>query len=936
MELEFFEKSLFLCEYKSIKEFAKIFNECFKSNYTTQWSIVCERKEDLITVRNQVLFEIEQLQEKNPHNSEGLFGISMYTLDNLARNFCATIAATTNKNIINEIPKFITKPYLDVINQEHFIKNVLNFYGYLGNDSLPLAKQILSLLDISWPEDASFAKLLISTQDLENISAIQEINEKVLKQILATYQFTKLEFEKYSRLQSLVKEYLQEKFSDHIQENDTNLILPLKFLNGHILWISAPEYINSHSKEIPNDIEKFSGSTIKPGNFQSYFVDEFKKSILTARKILNVKSTSFLTSRTVIFDSHNDVQIDQSHIHYYVSENRHCYSENIESVLINQENTICLLADFDPGKFRETRPDAAGRYPMSSQFIAEWNKNNLKFLDAEEIYPQIDSHFDNFLEQLSLIDNESKFDSIGKKYSLEIKKRDENFISHLFLKNMESEYVQIGQQHPVLNCPKALSYFASPDIPKKIIAIGRAHAPTGSSFHVKVLNNAISILRKQGVSIDLPASELMYRGFWKNISNLKIPLEFWLENSEELQQFPNYLLPKENIFKFGKALPPSAHSHLINRFSYSSNDKKILIPNWKSELFDINKNISITSFEKYIQCPLQFFLSEVLNIKKEEQEELSIDNKEIGSRMHVVAEQFMTRLVTLLGNYNYEKIMPSIYKNILNSLKIEENFLSSNKDQWKKIINNCIIKESTEFKKEIQITFEEAIDNIWDVFKNENKMNFTLIQEREILKRTFFRFLNIEYFSIENHPNRLTGIERERPISLELEEMTFTGKIDRIDAHENGLSIIDYKTSNIPKTEKKISLFPSELKEVKGSKLSAQGGLYCLAWAQKKLLEEEENHSRSQIISFSLYHLKNLDEKSNPIISYEFSSLLKKNNETYEKLRKEYSQFALRLKQGDFYPNPIKKDTCNFCDFKVLCPTRVGLNTEEIESFDED
>ena len=86
VEKEFFEKSMFLCEYKAIHEFAKNFSSHFKRDYSSQWSIVCERKEDLITIRNQVLHEIDKQMASNNNYSQALFGISIYTLDNLAKN----------------------------------------------------------------------------------------------------------------------------------------------------------------------------------------------------------------------------------------------------------------------------------------------------------------------------------------------------------------------------------------------------------------------------------------------------------------------------------------------------------------------------------------------------------------------------------------------------------------------------------------------------------------------------------------------------------------------------------------------------------------------------------------------------------------------------------------------------------------------------------
>lgn len=187
--------------------------------------------------------------------------------------------------------------------------------------------------------------------------------------------------------------------------------------------------------------------------------------------------------------------------------------------------------------------------------------------------------FEKFIDKISLIGNKENLIKFAKLYSLETKLNNENFLIQLFYNYAEKECVMLGESHPMQECPRALSFIATEKFPEKIVAIGRAHAPTGSSFHVKVLNNAISLLKKQGVTIDLPASETMYRGFWKNIINQNIPVEFWLDNPSELNNFPKYLLPKNNILKLGIPLPIIKGSHLLDRIKNTGN---FLIPQWKN------------------------------------------------------------------------------------------------------------------------------------------------------------------------------------------------------------------------------------------------------------------------------------------------------------------------------------------------------------------
>jgi len=920
MEKEFFEKTPFLNHYQAIKEFAKLFCEGFLKNSDLSYSVVCERKEDIISVRNQLFYEINLILNFDNNINSTLCGISMYTLDELARNFCATIASTTEKNILNEIPNFIFKPYLDITTQEKLVEYILYFYGYFNNDALPIAKQILSFIDFQWPEDYNFAKLLINTQNKENINTVQEINESSSRQILATYHYALYELNNYCRLQNLVTEYLQFNYIKHIQEINKNphlnFVLPNKFLSGNILWISAPEF-NTKNNLITNKTDH--ENTIKPGNFQRYFIEEFKNYILKTKDILYKNNSYFYNSRFII--SETNIELKNNNISFYVAENKHCFVNKVEE-LQNEKNNFILLGDFNPGKLCEIDVNGNGAYPISQQFFNAWKNNDKNFTKYSEIFPQIDKHYNDFIEHISLITNENYLKNIGNVYNIVAHPLSINFLEELFKKIISKEAVNLGLENIFASLPKVLSLFSCKHNPNKLIIIGRIHSPTSSSFQVKVLNNAISLLKKQNIKIDHPASEIMYRGFWKNLISHDMAIDFYLESISEIDNFPSYLKPQKNIIKFGKKFIESPAGKIIKKFSPQNENK--LINDWRKYLNTSNNKISITSFERYINCPLQFFLSEVIGIKKNQYDILKSENEQIGISLHFLAEQFMTRLVSSLGNANYAKVMLPIYNDIIQCLKNEQLFLSSKKEIWVKAIYSQIEKHGTLFENSIKLAFEEALQIIWQPINLKNMSDFNLAQFREVVKRTFYRFLKIEAKLAENLTNCLTGIERERPVNINLGGVNFSGKIDRIDATPNGLHIIDYKTTQISKTEKKLALLPSDLKTCKSSKLSVQGGLYCLAWSKHHLLDDEDY--RNSIHSFSLFQLKNLDDFSNPILSYSFTPKLTSSEPIYNSLLQEYSEYALRLKDGNFYPNPLNTKTCDFCDFNKICPAVVLNN----------
>lgn len=917
MKKEYIEHSMFLCNYGSIKEFSLLFNADIHKKQN--WSIVCERKEDLITIRNQIFYELQKSDTTKKY-SNSIYGISMYTLDNLARNFCASLSTVTNKKIRNEIPSNIFHPYIDVINQEKLIEYTLKSFNYFNNDALPIAKQLLSLIDIEWPENLSFVNLLIETQNKEQNNNIQEINEISLKQILATYQFAKDELQNYSRLQSLVRDYLNKMYIDHLVEDPKNLVLPSNFISGNILWISAPEYLNNLNNidDIQNNKTQLF-NTIKPGNFQSYIVDEFKQSIEKSRSILNCKNTFFWENRTVIKESYSDFSIDTKHISYIVATNNHCFLEKVENEI---KNKFSLLADFDPSLLKLSLPDASGKYEISENLIENWNKNDLNYYMHDQIYPQLDNYFDEFTQYLSFVSNKDKINKIAKIYSIQNNLNNE-FYEVLLKSFLQQQTVQIGNILEISQLPKALSFFNSIDLPKEIISIGRAHAPTKSTFTVKVLNIAIAMLRKNGVQIDLPASEIMYKGFWKNLCNLNIPLTFILNHSSEIENFPEYLIANNNVKYFGASFNFNFNSKIkdeINKFPDS-------FSNWQSYLIQHKNKISITNFEKYINCPLNFYLQEVLKLKKENSDYFKYDAMQVGSKMHFICEQLIARLVTTLGNQNYHKIMANIYHDMITVLQNEHIFLAAKKKDWIKEFEKIIHEKGFIFSNEIMLAFEEALNSIWET----DNLEFKKLHEREILKRSFLRFLILENKNSIEQPESYVGIERERPIQLKLAGLEFSGKIDRIDCNHLGIQIIDYKTSNIPKTEKKLVILPSELQKTgnKSAKLSVQGALYCLAWAHNHLLADEEDVSRSQIQSFSLSHLKNLDLEQNPILRYEFNPPLKKESAFYLEIFNEYSEYAVKLKEGKFSPDPLKLTNCNFCDFKYICPLQISTQQND-------
>jgi len=890
MKHTFVEQSHFLCTHRAIALFAKSYVDCYSIKKNTRWSVVCERKEDLKAVRQQLFFEMNQ-------KDTVVSGISMFTLDTLAQNFCAALASTSHAQLRREIPSHIFCPYIDVNLQEKFIEIILNVFGYTGSDSLSLAKHILTLLDTPLPPDNNLAEVILATQEKEQWGRpMQEISLTAIKQILATIHQAKLELTQYARFQSLTRDYLSRGFSDHLSHDafKSALVFPKKFLEGHILWIGAPECLNARS-----------------GPFQKTLVDEFKNALVTTKHMVSEHT------ETVFYDSKTHLNTDdsqnQDHVRFLYSENKPDFLKKTEDIF-HDKDTCVIKGDFDANQFCTMRMDGEGSYSLSQKDIEDW-KTNKKNTFVSELIPHINNVFDQFVSVCSLVQFKKNMQGIAELYEIETKPFNDQTVSELFLLSVQREQVTVGDAHPLSTAPMALSFVATPILPTRIVVIGRPSAGTAFGFHEKMLNNAMALLKQRGVAIDLPAYDLLCKEFWKHLLNSNCPVEFWLENKHELKEFPAYIEPHKNTAPLNAPLPAVPFSHLEKDIFETA----LIVPDWQKRFHRNENRIAVTQFETYVTCPTQFLLLHIMAIQKKQNVEFEIDPMSLGSRMHQLCEQLTTRLVTLVGNEGYITFLLPLFRQLLAALENEDIFLTSDKEVLKNAVQSEFQHFPMEHKDELILAFFESLDVVYDAPDVEGKAPFVQAQEREILKRGFFKFLQTEIASLEQGQKTRIAVVREFPVLFALENFEFSGKIDRVDATRAGFEIIDYKTSKIPKTEKELVFLPSQAKEKNTCRLSVQGALYSMGWS--KFISEQGDETPTGVALFSLYRLKNTDPDDNSILSCAFSPPLYFKDELYQKIEEEYSLYATLLQQGNFMPNPIQgKNTCVLCSYKSVCP----------------
>jgi DNA helicase-2/ATP-dependent DNA helicase PcrA len=138
----------------------------------------------------------------------------------------------------------------------------------------------------------------------------------------------------------------------------------------------------------------------------------------------------------------------------------------------------------------------------------------------------------------------------------------------------------------------------------------------------------------------------------------------------------------------------------------------------------------------------------------------------------------------------------------------------------------------------------------------------------------------------DNPPN---VIAREERFSFDLDDITINGAIDRIDKDENGVHIVDYKTS----------------KSSTPAKSNLQLAVYSM------YLKQSDSEKFGGIPTSASLHFLRDEEK--PIRSHSFTA------DELEKTEEKINKVAASIRRKEFEVEPGKH--CDWCDYKhLICP----------------
>ncbi|MFA8449361.1 MAG: PD-(D/E)XK nuclease family protein [Bacteroidales bacterium] len=323
----------------------------------------------------------------------------------------------------------------------------------------------------------------------------------------------------------------------------------------------------------------------------------------------------------------------------------------------------------------------------------------------------------------------------------------------------------------------------------------------------------------------------------------------------------------------------------LNKSDKNTSDKKINIKKSKKIISLLQKKaksgFSPSSLIQYINCSLQFYFAQILNLEEEKEIEENIDAAALGTVVHKILENFYTDFQgKTLSGVELSLLLPKINKQSIDAFNRES---STQNILYGK--NRLIIEVGRQFVENF-IRFE--IEKLKQ-YKKQNK---------ESILYSLEKFISTE-FTLTNSN----------------QEIKLKGFIDRIDSVGDQIRIIDYKTGKVENKNLRFSDFEELFSK---QELNKSFQLVMYTWLYHKCNPELNNHK----ILAGIYSFRSL---SGGLLTAQ--KIIKRN--TFENTfnyndLNDFEELLLQKIEEIFDTNisftqTTERKNCEFCSFKDIC-----------------
>ena len=233
--------------------------------------------------------------------------------------------------------------------------------------------------------------------------------------------------------------------------------------------------------------------------------------------------------------------------------------------------------------------------------------------------------------------------------------------------------------------------------------------------------------------------------------------------------------------------------------------------------------LSPSAINAYMACPMQFYINNVLRIRREDDPEEGISAGIIGDIFHDTAEFFY---LWLQKRYDTDFITANMLceKQGEDKFVIKETIHRELQLMLHTIFDVCWFHPTEDFDRLPVI--QERFPNAKEI-ANGNKYKGTTLIAHNVLLRYLQELIR---YDARHAPFRIIGAEKERTIEFKIQNSKFKvgGRIDRIDEMDGRLRIVDYKTGTheSPRYQLQIFLYALAEMERKESTLPIQPVLF--------------------------------------------------------------------------------------------------------------